>query len=83
MVGGLDPEKTSGFAFGAGVERLAMLKYGVGDLRLFYESHGQFLRQFGMFLQPGLVCCCIRSSIAIQEIHQFDDFSFILHSTSL
>jgi phenylalanyl-tRNA synthetase alpha chain len=47
MVGGLDPEKTSGFAFGAGVERLAMLKYGVGDLRLFYESHGQFLRQFG------------------------------------
>jgi phenylalanyl-tRNA synthetase alpha chain len=46
-VGNLDPEKTSGFAFGAGVERLAMLKYGVGDLRLFYESHGQFLRQFG------------------------------------
>ncbi len=46
-VGGLDPEVTPGFAFGAGVERLAMLKYGVPDLRLFYESHGQFLRQFG------------------------------------
>lgn len=46
-VGGLSPEKTPGFAFGAGVERLAMLKYGVPDLRLFYESHGQFLRQFG------------------------------------
>ncbi len=46
-VGGLNPEQTPGFAFGAGVERLAMLKYGVPDLRLFYESHGQFLRQFG------------------------------------
>lgn len=37
----------SGFAFGAGVERLAMLKYGISDLRLFYESHSAFLRQFG------------------------------------
>jgi phenylalanyl-tRNA synthetase alpha chain len=46
-VGGLNPEQTPGFAFGAGVERLAMLKYGVPDLRLFYESHSQFLRQFG------------------------------------
>jgi len=46
-VGGLSPATTPGFAFGAGVERLAMLKYGVPDLRLFYESHGQFLRQFG------------------------------------
>lgn len=50
-VGGLDIEQhqsnISGFAFGAGVERLAMLKYGVPDLRLFYESHAAFLRQYG------------------------------------
>lgn len=51
-VGGLNPEQTPGFAFGAGVERLAMLKYGVPDLRLFFESHGQFLRQFG---QPAVM----------------------------
>jgi phenylalanyl-tRNA synthetase alpha chain len=50
-VGGLDIEQhqspISGFAFGAGVERLAMLKYGIPDLRLFYESHSAFLRQYG------------------------------------
>lgn len=46
-VGGIDIQKNPGFAFGAGVERLAMLKYGIGDLRLFYESHGAFLRSFG------------------------------------
>ncbi len=46
-VGGLTPEQHPGFAFGAGVERLAMLKYGVPDLRLFYESHAAFLRQYG------------------------------------
>ena len=46
-VGGLEPTTNPGFAFGAGVERLAMLKYGVRDLRLFYESHGGFVRQFG------------------------------------
>ncbi len=46
-VGGLDVAEHQGFAFGAGVERLAMLKYGVPDLRLFYESHAAFLRQFG------------------------------------
>jgi phenylalanyl-tRNA synthetase alpha chain len=40
-------EQFSGFAFGAGVERLAMLKYGVPDLRVFYESHGAFLQSFG------------------------------------
>jgi phenylalanyl-tRNA synthetase alpha chain len=42
----VDPEKYSGFAFGMGVERLAMLRYGVTDLRLFFESDLQFLRQF-------------------------------------
>ncbi|MCX7274895.1 MAG: phenylalanine--tRNA ligase subunit alpha [Burkholderiales bacterium] len=43
---GLDPERYMGFAFGSGVERLAMLRYGVGDLRLFYENDLRFLAQF-------------------------------------
>lgn len=43
---GLDPEVYQGFAFGLGVERLAMLRYGVNDLRLFYDNDLQFLRQF-------------------------------------
>ena len=43
---GIDPEKYSGFAFGLGVERPAMLKYGVNDLRLFSENDVRFLRQF-------------------------------------
>ena len=43
---GYDPEKVSGFAFGLGVERVAMLKYGIGDLRLFFENDLRFLRQF-------------------------------------
>jgi len=43
---GLDPERFIGFAFGAGIERLAMLLYGVGDLRLFYENDLRFLAQF-------------------------------------
>jgi len=43
---GIDPEKYSGFAFGMGVERPAMLKYGVNDLRLFSENDIRFLRQF-------------------------------------
>jgi phenylalanyl-tRNA synthetase alpha chain len=42
----IDPEKYQGFAFGLGVERLAMLRYGVNDLRLFFENDLQFLRQF-------------------------------------
>jgi phenylalanyl-tRNA synthetase alpha chain len=41
-----NPEKYTGFAFGMGVERLAMLKYGIDDIRLFYESDLRFLRQF-------------------------------------
>ena len=44
--GGYDPEEVSGFAFGMGIERIAMLKYGVDDLRLFYQSDIRFLRQF-------------------------------------
>jgi phenylalanyl-tRNA synthetase alpha chain len=42
----IDSEKYLGFAFGLGVERLAMLRYGVNDLRLFYESDLRFLKQF-------------------------------------
>jgi phenylalanyl-tRNA synthetase alpha chain len=41
-----DPEVFSGFAFGMGLERIAMLKYGVNDLRLFFENDLRFLRQF-------------------------------------
>jgi len=44
---GIDPEEFTGYAFGMGVERLAMLRYGVNDLRLFFENDLQFLRQFG------------------------------------
>lgn len=43
---GIDPKKYSGFAFGMGIERIAMLKYGVGDLRLYFENDVRFLRQF-------------------------------------
>ena len=45
--GGYDPERHQGFAFGMGVERIAMLKHGVPDLRLFYDNDLRFLRQFG------------------------------------
>jgi phenylalanyl-tRNA synthetase alpha chain len=41
-----DPDQVSGFAFGMGVERIAMLLYGIDDLRLFYENDLRFLRQF-------------------------------------
>jgi phenylalanyl-tRNA synthetase alpha chain len=43
---GIDGERYTGFAFGLGVERLAMLRYGVNDLRLFYENDLRFLQQF-------------------------------------
>jgi phenylalanyl-tRNA synthetase alpha chain len=43
---GIDPERYTGFAFGMGVERLAMLRYGVNDLRAFFENDVRFLRQF-------------------------------------
>ena len=42
----IDPEQFQGFAFGMGTDRLAMLRYGVNDLRLFYENDMRFLRQF-------------------------------------
>lgn len=43
---GVDPEEYSGFAFGVGVERLAMMRYGVNDLRLFFDNDLKFLEQF-------------------------------------
>jgi phenylalanyl-tRNA synthetase alpha chain len=43
---GIDPERYTGFAFGLGVERFAMLRYGVDDLRSFYDNDTRFLRQF-------------------------------------
>ncbi len=45
-VGGIDTEKYTGFAFGMGIERIAMLKYGVDDIRLFYENDMRFIEQF-------------------------------------
>ena len=43
---GIDPERYTGFAFGLGVERFAMLRYGVNDLRAFFDNDVRFLRQF-------------------------------------
>jgi phenylalanyl-tRNA synthetase alpha chain len=43
---GIDSERYTGYAFGMGVERLTMLRYGVNDLRLFFENDLNFLEQF-------------------------------------
>jgi phenylalanyl-tRNA synthetase alpha chain len=43
---GIDPERWQGFAFGMGYDRLAMLRYGVNDLRLFFENDLRWLAQF-------------------------------------
>ncbi len=43
---GYDPEEYTGFAFGVGIERVAMLKYGIDDIRVFFENDARFLRQF-------------------------------------
>jgi len=45
-ISGYDPEKVTGYAFGMGVERIAMLKYGIDDLRLFFTNDLRMLRQF-------------------------------------
>lgn len=45
-MGGYDPNKFSGFAFGVGVERLAMLRYQIEDIRNFYQNDIRFLKQF-------------------------------------
>jgi phenylalanyl-tRNA synthetase alpha chain len=54
---GLDPAEYQGFAFGMGIERIAMLKYGIPDLRTFYESDLRWLRHYGFAAldQPSLV----------------------------
>jgi phenylalanyl-tRNA synthetase alpha chain len=44
--GGIDPERYSGFAAGMGIERIAMLRHDVPDIRLFYEGDVRFLSQF-------------------------------------
>ncbi len=44
--GGIDPGRNTGFAFGMGIERLAMLRYGIDDLRLYFENDLRFLEQF-------------------------------------
>jgi phenylalanyl-tRNA synthetase alpha chain len=43
---GIDSEKWTGFAFGMGVERIAMFKYDIDDVRLFYQNDLRFLKQF-------------------------------------
>ena len=43
---GYDPERVQGFAFGVGVERIALLRWGIDDIRLFYENDLRFLEQF-------------------------------------
>jgi phenylalanyl-tRNA synthetase alpha chain len=45
--GGYDPNRVSGFAFGMGPERIAMLKYGIDDIRWFFAADLRFLQQFG------------------------------------
>jgi phenylalanyl-tRNA synthetase alpha chain len=53
---GLDPREWQGFAFGMGIERITMLKYGIPDLRLFYESDLRWLRHYGFnALSPALL----------------------------
>ena len=42
----IDPEKYSGFAFGMGIERIAMIKYGIPDMRILFENDVRFLRRF-------------------------------------
>ena len=43
---GIDSEEYTGFAFGMGIERITMLRYGINDLRVFFENDVRFLRQF-------------------------------------
>jgi len=45
--GGIDPDEWQGFAFGVGIDRMAMLKYGIPDLRAFFESDLRWLRHYG------------------------------------
>ena len=58
---GYDPEKVQGFAWGMGVERIAMLKHGIPDLRLYYENDLRFLEQFAMRVAARLAARILRS----------------------
>ena len=50
---GYDPERVQGFAFGMGLERIAMLRYGIEDIRLLYDNDNRFLEQFaGGYVPP-------------------------------
>ena len=49
---GFDPERNIGFAFGSGIDRLAMLRYGIDDLRLFFDGDLRFLSQFALTPTP-------------------------------
>ncbi len=51
----IDPARFQGFAFGMGIERIAMLKYGIPDLRLFYETDIRWLRRYGFSIAEGLM----------------------------
>lgn len=53
---GLDPLTTQGFAFGVGVERLAMLKYGIPDLRRFFDNHSDWLQHYGFRFVEDIGC---------------------------
>ena len=61
--GGIDPEVYQGFAFGLGIDRIAMLKYGIPDLRAFFDSDLRWLRHYGFNAldKPGLVSGLSRS----------------------
>ena len=55
--GGIDPQKYQGFAFGLGIDRIAMLKYGIPDLRAFFDSDLRWLRHYGFLAldKPSLI----------------------------
>ncbi|MEP5154478.1 MAG: phenylalanine--tRNA ligase subunit alpha, partial [Planktotalea sp.] len=56
QAGGIDPAEWQGFAFGMGIDRMAMLKYGIPDLRAFFDSDLRWLRHYGFnsLNQPNL-----------------------------
>ena len=74
---GYDPERVQGFAFGMGIERIAMLKHGVPDLRMFFENDVRVLEQFSMkvpyswlreYCDPGLAAEELAELLAMRSI---------------
>ena len=63
--GGLDPDEYQGFAFGMGIDRIAMLKYGIPDLRAFFEADLRWLRHYGFRALAGADA----RRRAVDEIH--------------